>query len=697
MPQLRPAPVAPLRPAALLLAAGLAAAAGLAQASVPKAGPPAREGVPAVAEAARPGGAPAVAERFVADGIAVELTIEALDPEGGAGGAPVPLREGQDALVRLRLSDTASGSPLSGANPAAWMDHLVRTFEGDARGCKEKVQDLVGGSLFAQAEIDLNVFYVLALNDDATVSVVDPRFHFGDSKLLTMLVLEAPGEDWVLSKAWDRLFISMPETGRVAVADTRAWKVTESLEAGVPAPRRVALQPDERYLWVTYPEGAGGRPGGVVVFDARDLERLATIETGRGRHELAFGHDSRHAFVTNRDDGTLAVIDVRSLEVVARLETGSRPTAVAYSPLSRTVYVAHEGDGTIAVVDAAEHRLRARMEAEPGLGQIRFTPGGRFGLVVNPAKDLFHVFDAATNRIVQTADSIFGSHPDQVVFSDELAYVRHGGSEILVATPLDALGEPGRPVSLMDVSGGQSNFDRGASPSPADGLVQAPGDNAVLIANPADRAIYYYREGMAAPMGSFQNYGRQPRALLVVDRSLRERAPGSYETVAKLVRPGRYELAFFLDSPQIVHCFDVTVEADSERAAERLAARPAEVAYLVPGRRVEAGRELRLRVALTRPGSGEPIRGLTDVQVMAYRPPGRTQYRRLAREVGDGVYEVELAFGEPGFYSVYTQVPSLGLPFRAAAPFGLEVVEELPAAEPRADTAAGGGRGRADP
>ena len=32
------------------------------------------------------------------------------------------------------------------------------------------------------AELDLNQFYVLALNNDATITVVDPRFGFGGTK-----------------------------------------------------------------------------------------------------------------------------------------------------------------------------------------------------------------------------------------------------------------------------------------------------------------------------------------------------------------------------------------------------------------------------------------------------------------------------------------------------------------------------------
>ena len=34
----------------------------------------------------------------------------------------------------------------------------------------------------------------------------------------------------------------------------------------------------------------------------------------------------------------------------------------------------------------------------------------------------------------------------------------------------------------------------------------------MIVANPADKMIYYYTEGMAAPMGSFQNYRRVPES-----------------------------------------------------------------------------------------------------------------------------------------------------------------------------------------
>ena len=73
----------------------------------------------------------------------------------------------------------------------------------------------------------------------------------------------------------------------------------------------------------------------------------------------------------------------------------------------------------------------------------------------------------------------------------------------------------------------------------------------VTVANPEDEVIYFYKEGMAAPMGHFRNDGKQPRAVLVVDRSLREVRPGVYETLARMSRAGNYDLALFVASPRV--------------------------------------------------------------------------------------------------------------------------------------------------
>jgi YVTN family beta-propeller protein len=446
----------------------------------------------------------------VQEGLAMELTVTPAD------GTDRPLLEGDTAHVRLTVKDKLTGAPVTRLYPGAWMDR-----ENPGGDCKKKVEAFLGGALLSRPELDLNTYYVLTLNEDATLSVVDPLFGYGNSKLLSMVFLKSPGEDWVLTEDGNRLFVSMPDSDRVAVVESTDWSVVTDLETGA-RPRRLALQPDGQYLWVTY-DGKGTGPSGVTVFSTRALHKVADIPTGRGAHDLAFSQDSRFVFVTNEADGTVSVLDAAKLAKVRDVPVGARPVSIAWSTQAGAAYTVASGAGRIAVVDAAKPEPRAVIAAAPGLGQIRFAPGGRLAFVVHPDKNAVHILDAASNRIIQTAD--VEAAPDQVAFSDELAYVRHKGSPTMLMIPLKTVGEAGKPVSVVDFPGGEHPPGRMAKGTPAAGVVQAPGAAAVLVANPEDKAVYYYKEGMAAPMGHFQTYGKEPRAALVVDRSLRETRP----------------------------------------------------------------------------------------------------------------------------------------------------------------------------
>ena len=598
------------------------------------------------------------------EGVGVDLEIVPL-------ATPHSFREGDPVRVRFRVGDTNTGRPYSSLYPAAWMDRLPEAPGAEADSCQQKVETFVGGSLMAQPDLDLNVYYVLALNDDATISVVDPLFGFGSSKLLAMAFLEAPGHDWVLTGDQRWLFVSMPAAGKVAVVSTADWKVVDDLEVG-PDPGRLALQPDGKYLWVAH---RGRRPGevasGVAAVDVERRSVAAHLETGNGDHDLAVAGDSRHLFVTNRADGTVAVIDTGTLAVVRTVATAADPVSIAWSPVGRAAFVSHGASGTIVAVDGASHEVRARIEAEPGLGSIRFAPDGRLAFVVNPEADV-------------------EAGPDQVAFSDELAYVRHRGSDIVLMIPLDEVGREGWPVPVVDFTGGQHPPGLMTAPTPAMGIVQAPGATAVLVANPRDRAIYFYKEGMAAPMGSFRNYSRQPRAVAVVDRSLREVEPGVYETVVALRRAGSYDLAFFLDSPRMVHCFAFEVAENPELvAARKRERRPVAVRYRIDDVEVTVGEEVTVRFELLDSVSEEPRAGLGDVEVLTFLTPGIWQKRHRATEVpaasaageggaGGGLYEVRFTPPRPGVFYVFVQSRSQGLAFNGSPYVTLMASQEAP-------------------
>ncbi len=218
--------------------------------------------------------------KAVSDSLEIELQVDHVDPAK----TPGRFQEGDQVAIRFRVADTASQAPLRSLYPAAWMETLAKGETIDANNCVKKVKAFLSGSLFSQADIDLNVFYVVSLNQDATITVVDPLFGFGGSRLLGMVQLEGRGEDWALTRDQQRLYVSIPDKSKIAVVDTASWKVIGSVE--VPGgPQRMLLQPDERYLWAAYGKRGSGDAGVVAV--ERDSYRVAArIPTGAGAHDL---------------------------------------------------------------------------------------------------------------------------------------------------------------------------------------------------------------------------------------------------------------------------------------------------------------------------------------------------------------------------------------------------------------------------
>jgi len=443
----------------------------------------------------------------------------------------------------------------------------------------------------------------------------------------------------------------MPDSNEVAVVDTMSWEVKASI-AAEQNPSRVALQPDQHYLWIAnLGSGVEAPDRGVTVVSTADLVTKTHLPTGRGPYEITFDDDSRFAFVLNRGSGSLSVIEVSSLKKMVDIPLGRRPVSMAYCSKARSVFITDEDSGEIYVVDGARHEMTARIKAEPGLGQIRFSPNGQFGFALNPRKNVLHIVDSSANRIVQTGDMLH--EPYQVAFSDRLAYIRDRQDATVLMVPLDAIGVEGGRVPVVDFPGGQSRPGDGRVPSPADGIVAAPGGGAVLVASDADRAVYFYKEGMAAPVGQFDNYGHNPRAVLAVDRSLRERSmPGVYETAVRLPTPGTYEAIFLLDSPRIVKGFEFKVlpnpELERKRKGGKLITFPC-----VEKRLLRVGERVPLQFRFADAVDRSVKTNLNDIMILTYLAPGLWHKRMQAQETSEGIYSIVFEPPKPGIYYVH--------------------------------------------
>jgi YVTN family beta-propeller protein len=591
-------------------------------------------------------------QKIERDGVEVEFTIEPIDEPG----KPSEVMEAKEATVRFTIHDKATKTPLSGVKPSVW---LTQRGEGetDPKVCREKVQSFLQGSLRSRPDVDLNTYYLLALNDEANISVIDPLLGFGSSKLLTLVMLKSPGEDWAQKNSDEKLFVSMPLVNQVAVVDTSTWKAIANIDTGM-KPTRVRLQPDERYLWIGNDAATSGEQSGVTVLDTTTMKVVARIATGKGHHEIEFSKDNRFAFITNQEDGTLSVVDVQKLAKIKDLKTGTVANSVTFSPLGNAVYVVSEAEGTISVVDVRSQEIATRIQAKPGIKNLRFAPGGRWGFVTNTKENVVVVFDASTNRLAHTIGVEKG--PDQIAFTDTFAYVRSTQSTEVSMIRLSTLSN--QPDMVKFPGGQNAPADAPGEGSVADVIVPAPEGNSVLVANPADRVIYYYSEGMAAPMGSFQNYRRNPRAVMVVDRSLREVTSGVYSTTTKLPKRGVYDVAFLLDSPRITHCFEAEAKPNPDVRVEKPVA--FRIEYLNKDKQLRVGEDYKLRFKLVETATSKALTDLKDVRVLTFLSSATWQKRDFARSVGDGVYELDIKVPQTGVYFVFVESRSQGVSFR---------------------------------
>lgn len=459
--------------------------------------------------------------------------------------------------------------------------------------------------------------------------------------------------DWAATSDDKQVFVSIPERGKVSVIDTETFTRVADLDAG-DQPLRVALQPDQHRLWVGNNSSDPGK-GGVTVIDVPGRSAMKHFNTGTGHHEIAFSADSRYAYVSNRDSGTLSVIDIPEMRLAKTIKVGPHPLSVSYSALSQAVYVVDGEEGSVRVFDARSHQLRHTVQAEQGLGPMRFSHDGRYGIVLNTLENQALVIDASTDKLIHRIP--VAAEPYQLTFTKGYAYVRGLASPKVSMINLASLGEGRAPIVQGFEAGPAAPRQAGDLPV-AQGLSVSRDDNSVFVVNPVDNTTYFYAEGMNAPMSGYNNRGHQARAAIVVDRSLREVAPGVYGSTVKLPAAGKFDVAFLLNQPQIIHCFSTEVAAGSD-ASKRKGARAEFIGLDQP---LPQHSDFTARVRIVG-DDGQPRLGLNDLSLRYFLAPSSMPRNLQLQEVGEGVYQAALNLPEAGAWYLHVQSPSLGRKF----------------------------------
>ncbi len=592
-----------------------------------------------------------VYEQLLAEGLSVEFSVENFLGVGGRGGEVAPrLVEGEHAVLQFNITESATGAQAAGLNPAVWLD----VTESSERDCTGRVSGYLAGTLDSRPLIDLNSYFILGMNRDNTISVIDPLVDVGGmTNLFALIILQGRGQDWAPAGDPLKMFVTMPDLNKVAVANLEGFVVEENIDVGG-RPGQIIAQPGGSRVWVAIEPILGGN-GGVAIIDAASRALIGEIATGPGPQSIAFAPDGGTGYVADAATGTVTVIDTASLEVVTRIGVGANPVAVAVSALTGAVYVADGDAGTISVVDGSTHVETTRLLADPGLTGIEISPDGHWGVAVNPIAEKVYVIETANARITH-AVPVKGS-PDQIIFTDEAAYVRSGTTPAVFAIPLAEI-DPTGDISVLTVPIGQAPP---GSDVLADAVTPTPDGEALLIANPVDDTIYFYAQGSQASTGGFQGHTLAPQAVGVVDRSLKERSPGVYTGSIRIPTSGDFVVAFLLSDPQIVHCFSFTALPDPEGEAV-LAALELEV--LSELNNVQAGDGFQFEVALT-DSEGRTVGGAEDLFALVNETNGNWNDRFFAVPRDDGTYAFDMTIPRSGTFQVFFAAASLGADYES--------------------------------
>jgi hypothetical protein len=179
---------------------------------------------------------------------------------------------------------------------------------------------------------------------------------------------------------------------------------------------------------------------------------------------------------------------------------------------------------------------------------------------------------------------------------------------------------------------------------------------------------------MAAPADSFDNFGHQPMAVTVVDRSLRQTAPGTYSTVTRLARAGSYDLVVLLDKPRVAHCFAFDVAARSGDTATAWAFEPVSLPQTAP-----AGKPVALSFRVVPRSSSEGTPEPSAITALAIRAPGSWHERVPMVRAADGTWGLHFVPPTAGTYLLAFEAPRQGISVDASPHFTIDVTEPEPA------------------
>jgi YVTN family beta-propeller protein len=164
----------------------------------------------------------------------------------------------------------------------------------------------------------------------------------------------------------------------IDVASGRELRHFDLDQAANGMPQDVRLTPDGTAFLV-----ADMHANGVYVLDGQATKQIGFIKTGLGTHSVYFSRDGRHAYVSNRDEGSISVLDATTREQVAKWQIpgGGSPDMGGVSADGETLWLSGRYHNEVYAINTEDGSLRARIPVGAGPHGLTVWPQpGRYSL-----------------------------------------------------------------------------------------------------------------------------------------------------------------------------------------------------------------------------------------------------------------------------------------------------------------------------